>query len=377
MERLRTSGLLEAIAELTPDQRAVVYLRAVADMTVPDIARALDKPETAVKALLRRGGGVAHPAAGGVGRRRMTTAETRPVTTRSGGAVSTWPRRAMEDVVTWDRGDVPPFDDDDDLGLGALEDVMADLRAVAVRPASPEVAADHVARMAAARAGATVHRRSGPALERGRPLLDGAPPDRRRCGGRSSSPSWASAAWAWPGPCPARSRTWSRPSPDRSASTSPAPTTSAPEGTPGDHRYRAAPSPAARRLPARPAGPGPDRLDTRAVGRDPCERSRAPRPERVDARAVRRTVARSERRSVGHRAGSERATRRRRRPARAEPSAERAGPEPEPVGHRARPDAVTPSEHRPGPDRRRNGNVERARERPPPPTGSRTASGRS
>ena len=54
MERLRTSGLLAAIEELTPDQRAVVYLRAVADLSVPDIARALDKPETAVKALLRR-----------------------------------------------------------------------------------------------------------------------------------------------------------------------------------------------------------------------------------------------------------------------------------------------------------------------------------
>jgi RNA polymerase sigma factor (sigma-70 family) len=54
MERLRTSGLLAAIEDLTPDQRAVLYLRAVADLSVPDIARALDKPETAVKALLRR-----------------------------------------------------------------------------------------------------------------------------------------------------------------------------------------------------------------------------------------------------------------------------------------------------------------------------------
>lgn len=54
LERLRTSGLLEAIEQLTPDQRAVLYLRAVGDLSVPDIARALDKPETAVKALLRR-----------------------------------------------------------------------------------------------------------------------------------------------------------------------------------------------------------------------------------------------------------------------------------------------------------------------------------
>ena len=54
LERLRTSGLLEEIEQLTPDQRSVLYLRAVADLSVPDIARALDKPETAVKALLRR-----------------------------------------------------------------------------------------------------------------------------------------------------------------------------------------------------------------------------------------------------------------------------------------------------------------------------------
>jgi RNA polymerase sigma-70 factor (ECF subfamily) len=54
LQRLRTSGLLEMIGELTPDQRAVLYLRAVADLSVPDIARALGKPETAVKALLRR-----------------------------------------------------------------------------------------------------------------------------------------------------------------------------------------------------------------------------------------------------------------------------------------------------------------------------------
>lgn len=54
LERLRTSGLLDMIEALTPDQRSVVYLRAVGDLSVPDIARALDKPESAVKALLRR-----------------------------------------------------------------------------------------------------------------------------------------------------------------------------------------------------------------------------------------------------------------------------------------------------------------------------------
>ncbi|HEY6532020.1 MAG TPA: RNA polymerase sigma factor [Acidimicrobiales bacterium] len=54
LERLRATGLLEMIEALTPDQRSVLYLRAVGDLTVPDIARTLGKPETAVKALLRR-----------------------------------------------------------------------------------------------------------------------------------------------------------------------------------------------------------------------------------------------------------------------------------------------------------------------------------
>lgn len=68
MSRLRSSGLLEAIEGLTPDQRAVLYLRAVSDMSVPDIARTLGKPETAVKALLRR-------ATAAVGRRLAETGE--------------------------------------------------------------------------------------------------------------------------------------------------------------------------------------------------------------------------------------------------------------------------------------------------------------
>lgn len=54
LARLQTSGLLEMIQSLTPDQRSVVYLRAVGDLSVPEIARALGKPESAVKALLRR-----------------------------------------------------------------------------------------------------------------------------------------------------------------------------------------------------------------------------------------------------------------------------------------------------------------------------------
>jgi RNA polymerase sigma-70 factor (ECF subfamily) len=55
MGRLRARGVLDAIDDLTPDQRAVVMLRALADLPVSDIARVMNKPETAVKALLRRG----------------------------------------------------------------------------------------------------------------------------------------------------------------------------------------------------------------------------------------------------------------------------------------------------------------------------------
>jgi RNA polymerase sigma-70 factor (ECF subfamily) len=52
---LEAAGLLAAVDALTPDQRAVLLLRALADLTVPEIARVVGKPETAVKALLRRG----------------------------------------------------------------------------------------------------------------------------------------------------------------------------------------------------------------------------------------------------------------------------------------------------------------------------------
>lgn len=54
MARLHASGLLDAIDELTPDQRSVLLLRALADLPIRDIAEVVDKPETAVKALLRR-----------------------------------------------------------------------------------------------------------------------------------------------------------------------------------------------------------------------------------------------------------------------------------------------------------------------------------
>ena len=54
MARLRSLGILDAIDQLTPDQRAVLLLRALADLPVRDIAEIVGKPESAVKALLRR-----------------------------------------------------------------------------------------------------------------------------------------------------------------------------------------------------------------------------------------------------------------------------------------------------------------------------------
>jgi RNA polymerase sigma factor (sigma-70 family) len=51
---VETAHLLAAVDALTSDQREVVLLRALADLTVPQIAAVLGKPETAVKALLRR-----------------------------------------------------------------------------------------------------------------------------------------------------------------------------------------------------------------------------------------------------------------------------------------------------------------------------------
>jgi RNA polymerase sigma-70 factor (ECF subfamily) len=51
---IEAAHLLGAVDGLTPDQRQVVLLRALADLTVPEIARVMGKPETAVKALLRR-----------------------------------------------------------------------------------------------------------------------------------------------------------------------------------------------------------------------------------------------------------------------------------------------------------------------------------
>jgi RNA polymerase sigma-70 factor (ECF subfamily) len=55
LARLEASGVLSLIDQLTPDQRSVLLLRLLADLSVPEIAAVVGKPETAVKALLRRG----------------------------------------------------------------------------------------------------------------------------------------------------------------------------------------------------------------------------------------------------------------------------------------------------------------------------------
>lgn len=54
MQRLRSQGVLEAIDQLTDDQRSVLLLRVLADLPVREIAAVVGKPESAVKALLRR-----------------------------------------------------------------------------------------------------------------------------------------------------------------------------------------------------------------------------------------------------------------------------------------------------------------------------------
>lgn len=54
LSRLQAAGVLAAIDRLTDDQRAVLLLRTLADLPIRDICEVVGKPETAVKALLRR-----------------------------------------------------------------------------------------------------------------------------------------------------------------------------------------------------------------------------------------------------------------------------------------------------------------------------------
>jgi RNA polymerase sigma-70 factor (ECF subfamily) len=55
MARLRSRGVLDSLDQLTDDQRSALMLRILSDLPVSEIAAIMEKSETAVKALLRRG----------------------------------------------------------------------------------------------------------------------------------------------------------------------------------------------------------------------------------------------------------------------------------------------------------------------------------
>jgi RNA polymerase sigma-70 factor, ECF subfamily len=55
LERVEGDRLLAALRQLTPDQREVLVLRLVADLTAPEVAEILHKSTEAVKALQHRG----------------------------------------------------------------------------------------------------------------------------------------------------------------------------------------------------------------------------------------------------------------------------------------------------------------------------------
>ena len=55
LERVEGDRVLAALRELTPDQREVLLLRLVADLTAPEVAGILNKSTDAVKALQHRG----------------------------------------------------------------------------------------------------------------------------------------------------------------------------------------------------------------------------------------------------------------------------------------------------------------------------------
>jgi RNA polymerase sigma-70 factor, ECF subfamily len=55
LKNLADDGVRQLIAQLTPDQRGVLFLRILGGLTVEEVARALSKNVTAVKALQRRG----------------------------------------------------------------------------------------------------------------------------------------------------------------------------------------------------------------------------------------------------------------------------------------------------------------------------------
>jgi DNA-directed RNA polymerase specialized sigma24 family protein len=55
LERLGADRVRELIAMLSPDQRAVLLLRIVGDLSIEQVARVVAKRPGAVKALQRRG----------------------------------------------------------------------------------------------------------------------------------------------------------------------------------------------------------------------------------------------------------------------------------------------------------------------------------
>jgi RNA polymerase sigma factor (sigma-70 family) len=55
LERVEGDRVLAALQQLTPDQREVLLLRLVADLTAPEVAGILNKSTEAVKALQHRG----------------------------------------------------------------------------------------------------------------------------------------------------------------------------------------------------------------------------------------------------------------------------------------------------------------------------------
>ncbi len=55
LDRVEGDRVVAALRQLTPDQREVLLLRLVADLTAPEVARILNKSTDAVKALQHRG----------------------------------------------------------------------------------------------------------------------------------------------------------------------------------------------------------------------------------------------------------------------------------------------------------------------------------
>lgn len=55
LNRIGEERVRVLLAQLAPDQRDVLLLRLVGDLTIEQIAQTLDKPRGAVKALQRRG----------------------------------------------------------------------------------------------------------------------------------------------------------------------------------------------------------------------------------------------------------------------------------------------------------------------------------